>query len=422
MLAETDAAPALADDPVIATGTPLGPELLAGVAPDVGFAVWQVLRTLRLWTAQPEGQRDGLFDPGFMDAWERALLTGSLEPDVRFPLAVIVGELNAHPAGEARLSWACVCVADWALGHGAVRAGLAFAEAAALASPTQARYAWLAGRLLRTHGEGRTAERWLRRAYRLAVAQKDGDTQARALTALGNLLWQRGNLVSARALHLRALRTSRRWRLREHEGMALHDLFVVATDQKNRAEAEQYARAAVAACRSSERLPRLAHDIAYEWMEQGYCARALRVFDALRPHFPRPDHAVKVVANQARAAGGIGDRALFLQRHSEALSLVPMLDTREALAAAFLDMAYGAVALEEWQIALDLAAEAAEAAQIHSDKATQMRAEALAGAVERRDLSGVDAVVSERRATIPAGEQFAAEMVSLLAQGAGAVA
>src|SRR3712207_2450461 len=90
MLPETDAAPALSDDPVIATGTPLGPELLAGVAPSVAVAVWQVLRTLRLWTAQPEGQRDAMFDCGYMAAWERALLTGSLDPDVRFPLAVIV--------------------------------------------------------------------------------------------------------------------------------------------------------------------------------------------------------------------------------------------------------------------------------------------------------------------------------------------
>src|SRR5215218_5633996 len=197
------------DEPVIATGTPLGPELLGSVPPDVGFAVWQVLRTLRLWTAQPERGRDGMFDADYMEAWERALLTGTLEPDVRFPLAVIVGELAATPAAPARLSWACVCVADWALGRGAVPAGLAFAEAAALASPTQARYAWLAGRLIRTHGDPRMAERWLRRAYRVAVAQKDGETMARSLTALGNLATQRGNFPAARSFHTRALRISR---------------------------------------------------------------------------------------------------------------------------------------------------------------------------------------------------------------------
>jgi tetratricopeptide (TPR) repeat protein len=419
MRPENDTPPALPDDPVIATGTVLGPDLLAGVPADLGFAMWQVLRALHLWTSQPDRQREGLFDPAYMENWERTLLTGSLEPDVRFPLAVIVGELAARPAGEGRLSWACVCVADWALGHRAVAAALAFAEAAALASPTQARYAWLAGRLLRTHGEGRQAERWLRRAYRVAVTQKDGETQARSLTALGNLFWQRGNLLSARAFHIRALRASRRWRLREQEGMALHDLFVIATDQKNRAEADHYAQAAVSASRTSERLPHLVHDIAYYWMEQGYCGRALGVFNALRPHFPRPDHAVKVVANQARAAGGIGNQAQFHEHLSEVRSLVPHLQSREALASALLDTAYGAVALEEWAIALELATQAAEASRIHEDSAVSMRAEALTTAVQRRDLGAVDAVVVERRTPIPAGERFAAEMVGLLAQVGG---
>lgn len=416
MLTETDAAPALADDPVIATGTPLGPEVLAGVAPDLAFAVWQVLRTLRLWTAQPEGEREGMFDPGFMEAWESALLTGSLEPDVRFPLAVIVGELNAHPAGEARLSWACVCVADWALGHGAVRAALAFAEAAALASPTQARYAWLAGRLLRTHGEGRTAERWLRRAHRLAVEQKDVETQARALTALGNLLVQRGNFPQARGYHTRALRISRRWRLRESEGMALHDLFAIAQSEGKRAEADRFARDAVAAYRASPRLPRLVHDIAYSWISQGYASRAVPVFEALRPHFRNPDLEFKLVANLGRAAGSMGNRELFHQYRAELRALQPQLETRQTVAAALLEMAYGAVALEEWAAASELAQDAGEAARVHDEANVLMLAEALGDAVARRDASSVDEVVAERRTAIPAVDQFAAEMVVLLSE------
>jgi hypothetical protein len=418
MRPDNDAPPALPDDPVIATGTPLGPELLAGLAPDVGFAVWQVLRTLRLWTAEPERRREAMFDPAYMDTWERALLTGSLEPDVRFPLAVIVGEMAAHPAGEGRLSWACVCVADWALGRGAVRAGLAFAEAAALASPLQARYAWLAGRLLRTHREGRTAERWLRRAYRLAVAQKDGETQARALTALGNLSMMRGSFPAARGLHTRALRISRRWHLREQEGMALHDLFVMAMNEGSRVDADRYARAAVTAYRDSPRLPRLVHDIAYFWIGQGYAGRAIPVFEALRHHFRNPDLAVRLVANIARAAGATGNRALFHQCRSEVGELEPQLETREGMAAALLEMAYGAVTLEEWGLASELTSNAAEAARLHDEANVQVLAEMLADAIARRDLSLVEEVVPERKTTTSAGEQFAAEMVTLLS-GAG---
>lgn len=410
------------DDPVIATGIPLVSDLPLSIPADVRFAVWQVLRTLRLWTAQPERNREGLFSAEYMEAWERALLTGSLEPEVRFPLAVIVGELAASPTSEAQLSWACVCAADWALGHKAIQVGLAFAEAAALASPNQARYAWLAGRLMRTHNEGRLAERWLHRAYRVAVAQKDGETQAKALTALGNLFWQRGSLPNARAYHLRALRISRRWRLREQEGMALHDLFVIATDMKNRAEIDYYAQAAVAACHTSDRFPQLSHDIAYEWMEQGYPIRALRVFDAVRGYFPRPDQLVKVVANQARAAGAAGDRTMFLERHAEVCALIPRLDSGEALPSALVDMAYGAVALEEWTIAREAASAAVREATKREDGAVQMRAESLASIVDRREtVRGMHWAV-ERRTAISPADQLAGEMVALLSQKAESVA
>ncbi|HET7228840.1 MAG TPA: hypothetical protein VFJ16_02425 [Longimicrobium sp.] len=413
---ETDAPSALPDGPVIATGTPLGPNLLTGVAPDMAFAVWQVLRAVHLWTAQSERQREALFDPEYMEAWERALLTGTLEPDVRFPLAVIVGELASTPVGEGRLSWACVCVSDWALGRGAVRAALAFAEAAALASPLQARYAWLAGRLLRTHGEGRSAERWLRRAYRVAVSQKDGETQARSLTALGNLLVQRGNFPAARGFHTRALRISRRWRLREQEGMALHDLFIMAMNDGQRSEADRFARAAVAAYRYSPRLPRLVHDVAYYWIGQGNAARAIRVFEALRPHFRTPDLAVRLAGNMARAAGSVGDRELFEHYHAEARALQLKLESRESLAAALLEMAYGAVALSDWELASGIALEASAAARDHEEANVLVLAEQLSEAIARRDLSSVDEVVPERRTTIPAVDQFATEMVTLLAE------
>jgi len=412
MRPDNDAPPALPDDPVIATGTPLGPELVAGLAPDVGFAVWQVLRTLRLWTAEPERRREAMFDPAYMDAWERALLTGSLEPDVRFPLAVIVGEMAAYPAGEGRLSWACVCVADWALGHGAVRAGLAFAEAAAQASPLQARYAWLAGRLLRTHGEGRAAERWLRRAYRLAVSQKDGETQARSLTALGNLSMQRGSYPSARALHSRALRVSRRWHLREQEGMALHDLFAMALRDNHRADAEQYARGAFEAYRSTPfRIPRLAHDLAYWWMEHGYYSRALRIFTAVRSHLPGDDQ-LRVVANLARTYAALGNREEYESLAAEARSVMQGLETLEIPASALLEMAYGAVALEDWSEAGVLIEEAVQVARGRDQFDVLLTAEALSDAVARRDMAPISPARADSRAGT--SEQLANDMVELL--------
>ncbi|MBV9107823.1 MAG: tetratricopeptide repeat protein, partial [Gemmatimonadetes bacterium] len=344
------------DDPatcVFPTGRTLSPELASELPHEAAFALWQVLRCVELWTAEPEGVRREVFDRGYMERWERALLTGALDPEARFPLAVVVSEMAAAPAGAGRLPWACVCVADWALGRGALGAALAFTEAAARAAPQQPRYAWLAGRLLRGHGKPRDGERWLRRAHRLAVAHRDWETQARSLTSLGNLFLETGRHGDARHYHGRALRIAQRFRLREQEAMAFHDLFTVAIQDGKRAEAERYARGALAAYRSNDhRIPRLAHDVAYFWMTQGHFALALGVFLAVQPYLIEPDHGLKLLANTAHAAAGAGDRALFKKFQSEAEALISELATLDTLAAALLELACGAALVREWPTAL----------------------------------------------------------------------
>jgi tetratricopeptide (TPR) repeat protein len=305
-------------------------------------------------------------------------------------------------------------VADWALGRGARRTGLAFAEAAARTAPQQPRYAWLAGRLLRGHGNARAGERWLRRAHRLAVAHRDWETQARSLTSLGNVCRETGRYPEAKSLHARSLRISQRFRLPEQEAMALHDLFVIAIEEGNRNEAERFARSAMVAYPPSDpRLPRLAHDVAYFWMGQGYFARALAVLQALRFHFPDPDDDLRVVGNMARAAGGVGDAGLFTQLHSEAESLIPRLVTRESLADAMLEMACGALTLGEWKTALTLAARAAEIARARSESDVIMRAEAVTAAAIRKDTAMLEGVMPERRMAGSPGD-FADELVATL--------
>jgi hypothetical protein len=369
--------------PAFPPGVALPPEALAELPPDMAFAVWQVLRSVTLWTGEPEHRRAAMFDPAYMKEWEKRLLTAPLAPEARFPLAVIVNELAGPAPGAGRLSWACVCVADWALGRGATRAALAFAEAAARAAPEHPRYAWLVGRLMRRHGDPRRGERWLRRSLKLAIAQRDWETQARALTGLGNLCVETGNYPQARELHTRALRVSRRWGLREQEGMALHDLFIIATEEGNRSEAEVHARGALDAYgQSPRRLCKLAHDVAYWWMDDGYYQRALHVFEALLGHFPRPDDRMQVLGNIGRAAGGSGDRAAFDTAWRACDALDPMLATRETAATALLEMAYGAVSLGDWPLAASIAQRAADAARERSEATVLSRASDLLTAVQ----------------------------------------
>jgi tetratricopeptide (TPR) repeat protein len=370
-----------ADDitaPALPTGSALPPDVLAELPEEAAFTVWQVLRCVVLWTGEPEPRRATMFNRPYMREWEQRLLTAELDTDARFPLAVIVGELARATPDAGRLSWACVCVADWALGRGAHRAALAFAEAAARAAPDHPRYAWVAGRLMRSHGDPRAAERWLRRALRLAIAQRDWETQARTLISLGNLFIDIGKMPAARDFHARALRISRRWRLREQEGMALHDLFVIATEEGNRAEAEALARDALAAYGDADaRICKLAHDVAYAWMLQGNFHRALHVFEALRPQFPWPDEQLRIVANMARAAAGIGDEARFHRMREEAEGLRPRLVSHETHASALLEIAHGAASLGDVEIALAAAHAAREVAVERREANVRVRAEAL---------------------------------------------
>lgn len=368
--------------PALPTGSALPPDVLAELPEEAAFTVWQVLRCVSLWAGEVEPRRATMFNRAYMRQWEQRLLTAELDTDARFPLAVIVGELARATPGASRLSWACVCVADWALGRGAHRAALAFAEAAARAAPDHPRYAWVAGRLMRSHGDARAAERWLRRALRLAIAQRDWETQARTLISLGNLFIDIGKMPAAREFHSRALRISRRWRLREQEAMALHDLFVIATEEGSRAEAEALARDALAAYGDADaRICKLAHDVAYAWMLQGHFHRALHVFEALRPQFPWPDEQLRIVANMARAAAGNGDEALFHRMREEAEALRARLVSHETHAAALLEIAYGAASLDDAGIALAAAHAARELAAERREANVRIRAEALIEAI-----------------------------------------
>jgi len=404
-------------------GVALPPEVLAELPPDMAFAVWQVLRSVTLWTGEPEHRRAAMFDAAYMKEWERRLLTAPLAPEARFPQAVIVNELAGPAPGGGRLSWACVCVADWALGRGATRAALAFAEAAARAAPEHPRYAWLVGRLMRRHGNPRGGERWLRRALKLAISQRDWETQARALTGLGNLCVETGRYPEARELHTRSLRVSRRWRLREQEGMALHDLMVIAIEEGNRVEAELHACGALDAYgQSPQRLCKLAHDVAYWWMDGGYYRRALGIFEALLGHFPRPDDRMQVVGNIGRAAGGCGDRAAFDAAWHASDALDPLLVTRETAATALLELAYGAVSLGDWPLAASIAQRAADAARDRSEATVLSRASDLLEAVQHPNPTPSVAAARSGSGTAPADRLAAALVASLREPAIEAVA
>lgn len=392
-------------------GEVAGAEIVRELGPEVSLAVWQTLRGVLMWSAESPAARAALFDRDGMREWERELLEASWEPDLRYPLAVLVGELAGDPDPEA-LARACVCVTDWALARNAWSTGLAFVEAAALAWPENPRYAWMVGRLLRKHGRLREAEQWLQRCARVAAATKDLEAQVLALNGLGNVFYEAGNYPRASRSLRDALRVARKGQLRDREGEVLHDLFSVTMWSGNLAEAEKLSIPAFQIYRRSDhhRLPALVHDVMVLWIKKGQYSRALAVLKPLPAFFAdAPEEQVRVYASLARAAGGSGDIETFADASNAASTLSRHPTARVRAAPAMLEVGLGAAALQEWGLAEQALADAIQLASEVGDGETLVEAESALARVRRR-LPLIDSR-SLTRTTVPDDDPMAARFL-----------
>lgn len=349
-------------------GEVAGAEIVRELGAEVSLAVWQTLRGVLMWAAETPEARPALFDAEAMRAWECELLVASWEPELRYPLAVLVGELAGDPTPEP-IARACLCVTDWALTREAWSTALAFAEAAALAWPEHPRYAWTVGRLLRKRGRLREAEQWIRRCIRVSVAAGDWEAQALGLNSLGNLFHKQGNYPESLRMLRDALRVARKHRLRERQGEILHDLCVLNMWAGELDRAEPLAMEAFCIYQPGHhRLPALAHDVATLWLMRGHPRRAFSLLKELLDFFDEPEDRVRVAGALARAAGEIGQREAFGRAWLELWELAAIPFVTQTAAAAMLEAALGASALAEWDLsegalrqAMDVAAEVGEA-------------------------------------------------------------
>jgi tetratricopeptide (TPR) repeat protein len=361
---------------------------------------------VHLWTA------DGTADPRVFAEWEVAVLEAP-SPEVSAPAGVIVGELARGGTAEVRrIAWACIVLADTALARGAEETALAFTEAAALAWPEHARYAWTIGRMLRRRCRYREAEQWLRRAARVALRFKDWEARARSLNSLAMLHFEEGNFGSARSRLDQALRVASRHGIRRLQGEILHDRFAVEICGGNRRVAEEAARDAFERYLPDHpRLPALAYDLAYFWLNTGHAPPALPVLQGLLSHFEDPERRFQVLAAIARAAGALNQRTTFERVWSEAWVLLPQARSHARVPAALVDLGLGAASLGDWRHADEALTRALEAATAGGQAEDRLAAERALSAVERQDSA--NPIV---RAPRPSRDEsrFAARIVEVL--------
>lgn len=381
-----------------------GAVVLEELSGPAGFALWQAFRDVQLWSLAPPRERSQLFAPGAAAARAVALD----DPELRAPLGVLLGMVDRPTTTRVEdVAAACAAISRWAEARGVIATAMAFAEAAAAAAPDDAALAYAAGRLARRRAEYGRAETWFLRAAGLGRRSGGWESYALAWVGLGKLQIQKGSLARARKSLQRALRIARRTRMQDVEGMALHNLCNVEIEAGNLAAAEAWAQEVyhVYGPGHSE-LPRVAHDLALVWTHQGSFARARAVFRALLPHFSHPPDRLFVLANMVRAAGGAGDRQGFQEAWSAAWDLVESLGTQEGLSRAMLDLALGAAALGDLDLAVHAALRTVEVAAGSKEAKARLEAEALLASLHSGRVRHAHALAA------PAGESVEADALA----------
>lgn len=385
--------------------------------------LWQSLRDVLLWASTHSERRGDLFVPGSEHRRAAELDHAGIDRKLKIPLLTIAQLLEEGPEiAAAELASACRKVSCWADEQGLPRTAIWYAQAAALAVPTDADAAYTVGLLCRRNAEYERAETWFRRAVVLARRSGDNQSLAMAWIGIGNLHIRRGDFLSARKALKRALRIARKSGLRRPKAMALHDLFTVAGELRQASEAEMYARQAYRAYGPRHpRIPVLAHDIASSWLLQGYYRRALVVYEAMLDLITRPAERLLILSNIARASAGVQRRGLFTHVWIEAWKIIDRQPDAERICSALLNLAYASATLRDWERA-DIAARlAVELASKRNENGTRTEAGVVLESVRAKCLTPPMLPPVTEPSIIEAADHLAESLIQSLTAYAGAI-
>jgi len=360
--------------------------IIEEVAGELGVVLWRCARDVVLWASTPPARRSGLFTGASAERRMRQMEALSIDPELAAPLAVMARVLESPAAIPERLLVnACRRLALWAEQQGHLATALEFMQAGALVAPESAALAYAVGRLARRRAEYDRAESWYARA--IVQARRGGEHRvyARAYSGIGNLYYQRGNFPAARRAYLRCLKASDRFGLDELRGSAYHDLFGVELETGAGPDTEGFADLALSAYGANSRgVARLAFDVAYHWILRGRFSEALRVAQALAPHFHEAAERALVLSMIGRSAGGAGEAATFRDAAGRLDELLRSGAGEDSAARALLGLAFGAASLAEWDVAESYAERAIDAGRSRREGKIVLAAEAAVDSIRRR--------------------------------------
>lgn len=317
-----------------------------------GLRLWQALRRVRDWHGAPADDADAP-PQAYAD----------VDPALRPSLTALERLLRDPEPDDDTLeavAFCCFNLAMWADERGAYRTAVGLLHAAEDIYPDNPHYAYNLGRVARKMALYDESEAWLKWAHYVARSSDKWEVATLALSGLGNLHRQRGNLPKARRFHEVTCRMARLHGLRTLEGDALYDLMGMAFDFGDAGPGMEYARSALAAYGPGHgQIIPLAHDIAWFWMDGfGDFQNAAYVFTSLREYVWEPAHRILLTAHLARAAAGAGWKETFELMWLECWTLMSQHSGQVGHAGALTQLALAAGTLGDWDRA-HLAAEEA---------------------------------------------------------------
>lgn len=358
--------------------------MLIEIEPELAALLWQFAADVRLWSAEPAATRGGLFARPSLRMRRQVAHAVQEYPVLRWALRTLEAMVSAPAAARpSDVSVACTKILEWADAHHMVETAAQYAEAAALASPRDAQLAAAAGTACARVADGARAEIWYRRATRLARRYRAWEWYIRGYIRFGNLVYEAGEYARAHRYYGKAKRVAT-WRGRPaFAGQGAHGQLTVAIHTSTYEKAEEFALTALESYpANNERIPHLAHDVAYLLVRHSWYAQALRILDVVLPMITRPHERIVVLGSVARAAAGVRDRTRFEQAAGEVELLAEISD--EGAAMAFVHVAEGCAIFGDWDTAEKLAGRAVEIAIHRAERDTQRQAYATLDRVTTR--------------------------------------
>jgi len=303
------------------------------------------------------------------------------------PLAALARLRSAPEELPVHVAKACQLVTDWAERGGMLAVAVHFGEASAYADPMNPQWAVRAGYLCRLAGGldmFARSEVWHSRSYVIAVRKNNMEVALRALASAGALMQAMGKHAPAWRLYWSAARKARRSGRHRQAAVALHHSFYLAAITGHIRVAVRDASAALRYYPiHDERLPALAHDVAYLLISRGHYRTALRLVEGLSERAGGVWAMGMLYGITAWAAAGAGFGGSYLEASEAALNIARI--NQECAGAVYLALGQSARILGRWEEAAEHAGAALAAGRRLADGEVERLAGELVSHIERRE-------------------------------------